>query len=223
MKEQEAIAALFDSWAGEARGEQMARGHDELVAAIFELWSLDASSSVLDVACGNGRALSQARQRGVATLAGIDVSAGMAAQAQKNVATADIRTGAAEQLPWEDGSFTHVLSVEAFYYLPDPLAGLKEIRRVLKPGGHVAIAIEFYAENKGSHVWADALPFDLTLLGEQAWRQLLIDAGFEEAHTKRIVRREPLKQEDDFKASPFFPTYALYQNYMEAGALMVFS
>ena len=49
--------------------------------------------------------------------------------------------GGAEAIPWHSGFFTKVLSVESAYYWPDPAKGLREIFRVLSPGGVAWILI----------------------------------------------------------------------------------
>lgn len=46
-----------------------------------------------------------------------------------------------EFLPFEDESFDLVICIEAFYYVADPMRGVSEIRRVLRPGGTVVISV----------------------------------------------------------------------------------
>ncbi len=213
------VSALFNSWAGTQRGENMATGHDELVNYVFNQWELQPHHSLLDVGCGNGRALSMARQLGVDHLAGIDIAPKMIEQAKLNVKDADLQVGAIEELPWKTQSFTHVLSIEALYYLSDPLAGCKAIKNVLKPGGKAGIAIEYYLENKGAHVWAKNLP-EVKLLSENEWKALLESAGFTNVTSQRIVRKNK-KSSDTFVASPSFPDYDLYLEYINAGALFL--
>lgn len=213
------ISGLFNSWAGAKRGEDMAKGHDELVLNALNDWTFREGDSLLDIGCGNGRALQLAWQHGAGRLAGIDLSEKMIGQAGLNVPEADLRTGRAEALPWEDDSFTHILSVEAFYYLEDPLQGLKEIRRVLKPGGRLAIIIDFYKESKGTHSWQDNFSFDMQLLSEKEWSDLMFRAGFDTVKASRVIRRKELKDRENFQASAFFPTYELYADYMKSGAL----
>jgi SAM-dependent methyltransferase len=105
---------------------------------------LDASrvgrgGRVLDVGCGAGDLLAHLTRLGAST-AGIDPAPGMVAYARTRVPGADIRVGAAEDLPWPDGTFDLVTSVNALQFAEDTLAALAEFVRVAVPGGHVAIA-----------------------------------------------------------------------------------
>lgn len=212
------VNTLFNSWAGTERGERMAFGHDPLLQPLKTDWNWEQVEAVLDLGCGNGRALSLVQAWGGKRLAGLDVSDKMIVEAKKNVPTADLRVGNIEALPWADDSFSHVLSVEALYYLEDPTEGLAEIRRVLKTEGCLAIMIEFFAENEASHVWAKNLPTAMVIWSEAEWVTALKKAGFSNAKASRI-RRTTVKTEAEFQPSPSFPSYAQYLAYVEAGAL----
>ena len=102
---------------------------------------------ILDVGCGTGRLL--ARAAAVfpgAGLAGVDPAAGMVAEAAASLsADVDARfvRGAAERLPFADGSFDLVLSSMSFHHWADQRTALGEVRRVLRPGGIVALADGF--------------------------------------------------------------------------------
>lgn len=214
------ISELFDSWAGQERGERMAKGHDELVRHVFDGWGVTEQESILDVACGNGRALALSEQYGFGILAGIDISPNMIDKARQNVPKGEFSVGKACPLPWNDSTFSRVISIEAAYYFDDPLSSFKEFRRVLKKGGKFAIVIEFYLENKGSHAWQKQLPFKVNLLSENDWVDLLKRAGFEDVRSERIVRSA---ESTEFIPSPYFPTPELYKNYLESGALKLFN
>jgi len=78
---------------------------------------------------------------------GVDLSADMVRMAGRLNAAAvregrlDLRRGDVARLPWPDGSFDRASAVNTIYFWPDPLAGLGELRRVLKPGGLAGIAL----------------------------------------------------------------------------------
>lgn len=216
------VKNIFDSWAGTERGERMAKGHDVLVSYILDQWDFLNVEKLLDIGCGNGRALVQAYKRGAEDLAGLDLSDNMIAEARKNIPEADLHTGSIEDMSvWQNETFSHILSVEALYYLDNPAKGIGEMRRILKHDGRIAVAIDYYKENVGTYSWADALGLKLQLLSEQDWAQLFTEAGFENIQLSRIIRNEHVLTQPEFEPSDYFPTYNDYKNYIAAGALLI--
>lgn len=110
------------------------------------LASLTPAARVLDCGIGSG-ALSVAllRQQPVQQIDGVDVAPGMLTEAQRYVAAA----GAALQahrndmraLPFADATFDLLLSAHTLEHLPDPLPGLREMLRVLRPGAPLILII----------------------------------------------------------------------------------
>lgn len=103
--------------------------------------------SVLDVASGTaGVALGLARAG--ASVVGVDLTEQMLRQGQRNVADAamgdriQLVAGRAEQLPFDDAAFDALTFTYLFRYVLDPEATLRELARVVKPGGRVA-SLEF--------------------------------------------------------------------------------
>ncbi len=216
------VKKLFDSWAGTERGERMALGHDVLVQHILDLWKGQDVDHLLDVGCGNGRALYLAQQVGAKQLAGIDLSDKMIAEAKKKLPDATLVNAGMDDLSnWSDNTFSHIISIEALYYLLDPLPAIKEMARVLKPNGKVAVAIDYYTESKASHVWKDALGFDIAMLSAEEWVSLFHQAGLTDVKASRIKRTEGIKTKEEFEASSFFPSYELYEDYIASGALLL--
>ena len=89
---------------------------------------------LLDVGCGTGEQLAAMAARGY-EVAGLDGSAEMLAHARSANPGVDLRLGDVETLPFEDRSFDVVLCVEVLRYLPEPGPALREMARVLRPGG----------------------------------------------------------------------------------------
>lgn len=89
---------------------------------------------LLDVGCGTGHHMASLRERGF-EVAGVDGSAGMLDQARANNPGAEIRQADVEAIPFGDATFDFVLCVEVLRYLPDSEPCVREISRVLKPGG----------------------------------------------------------------------------------------
>jgi len=98
----------------------------------------------LDVACGPGL-LACAFAHVVRQAAGIDLTPAMLDQARKaqveqSLANVSWQQGDVNALPYPDAHFSIVSSRYVFHHLPEPLAVLKEMRRVCKPGGRVVVA-----------------------------------------------------------------------------------
>ena len=96
---------------------------------------------VLDVGCGTGELLARLAVRyPEATLAGIDPVPEMLALAQEKLThKVDLRVGWANALPWPDASFDIVVSCNMFHYITHPVDAVREMQRVLVPGGRLII------------------------------------------------------------------------------------
>jgi len=93
----------------------------------------------------------------VHSVAGLDLSEVMVKIATKKnkdrvaAGTAEFVHGEASQLPWEDNRFSVVTAMGSFIAFPNPLDSLKEMNRVLRPGGRAVVNIEFNAEDGLDH------------------------------------------------------------------------
>lgn len=108
--------------------------------AVHERLGIESGTRLLDVGCGTGGAALFAARRG-ARVAGLDASPGSIEVARERVPSGDFRVGDMESLPWPDGAFEAVTAFNSVQFAGSPLAVLKEIRRVLVPGGRVGIVI----------------------------------------------------------------------------------
>lgn len=107
-------------------------------APVAEALAVGPGMRILDVGCGDGGFLSLAAARG-ADVSGLDADAAAAARARRRVPTADVRTGAMENLPWTDAGFDTVVGINAFQYARDIDLALGEALRVLRPGGRLGV------------------------------------------------------------------------------------
>ena len=100
-----------------------------------------ASGDVLEIAVGTGRNLPCYPR--VRSLTGIDLSPGMLAVARDRAAAlgvdADLRTGNAEALEFGDATFDTVVCTISLCNIPDDRAAIREMHRVLKPGGRLVL------------------------------------------------------------------------------------
>ncbi|HBY99463.1 MAG TPA: methyltransferase type 11 [Chloroflexi bacterium] len=121
------------------------------VPALFQEWAprvvaaaqIQPGHRVLDVACGTGvlarEAASHAGTSG--SVAGLDLNPGMLAVAKRLTPGIEWRQGTAESLPYPDQSFDAVVSQFGLMFFADSDKSLREMLRVLAPGGHLAVAV----------------------------------------------------------------------------------
>ena len=98
----------------------------------------DRRPRILDVGCGTGANLLMLSEYGEAE--GVDISEDALAFCRER-GLDKVRLGAGEQLPYEDGTFDLVTALDVVEHMDDDLAGLREMRRVLRPGGRVLLFV----------------------------------------------------------------------------------
>lgn len=195
----QSAAELFDSWASAGKGESMAKGHWPMVCQIIERMDLKPGLQCLDVGCGNGYAVRAMAENiapnGIAT--GVDVSPQMVEEARKhpnNPANVRFQVSSADQLPFEADSLDRLLSVEAIYYMSNPIVALKEWYRVVQPGGSVWIMVDYFRENPYCRTWGDLIEIPMQLYSERQYRELLEHAGFTAVFSDRLYNPTPLDE-----------------------------
>ncbi len=116
---------------------------DDFLAMMGQKWRLHEVRTALDVGCGVGH-WGQRLMRHTdpsATLVGIDAEAAWVAGARERAASLGLEertryeVAAAEALPWEDASFDMVTCQTVLMHVPDAVAVVREMVRVLRPGG----------------------------------------------------------------------------------------
>jgi ubiquinone/menaquinone biosynthesis C-methylase UbiE len=161
--------------------------NQEALDRIVELAGADPEDRVLDVACGPGL-LVCAFARVVRHATGIDLTPAMLEQArelqrQQGLENVTWRQGDVLPLPYEDGKFSIVSARFAFHHFLDPLAVLKEMRRVCRAGGRIIGADSAPARGK-----ADAFnamerlrdPSHVRAMPVEELREMFVGAGLNE-------------------------------------------
>lgn len=116
-------------------------GRRRIIAAFVESVCRDIGKlrpRILDVGCGTGANLQMLSQFGAAE--GVDVSS-EALDFCRARGLAQVKQGAAESLPFEDASFDLVTGLDVVEHLDDDIAGLSEMRRVLRPDGRAVLFV----------------------------------------------------------------------------------
>jgi arsenite methyltransferase len=192
---QEKLRDEFNRWAAAGRGEEMEGHHLPIVLPALARMQVQSRDRILDVGCGTGwlcRMLaSQTRE---ARVVGLDVSNEMIERARAGSAefsNLSFLVGGADHIPAEDNFFTKVISVESAYYWPDPARGIREIFRVLAPGGTAWILINYYRDNPHCHQWGAEYKIPAHLLRAEEWAELHRQAGFTDVEHCRIPDDSP--------------------------------
>jgi demethylmenaquinone methyltransferase/2-methoxy-6-polyprenyl-1,4-benzoquinol methylase len=121
---------------------------------------------VLDVACGTGLVSRALVRRYGCSVVGLDQSPEMLSRARALVGPGvELVQGEAERLPFEDGAFDALTFTYLLRYVDDPAATMRELARVVRPGGRIAM-LEFHVPRGPWHpLWVLYTRVGLPLLG----------------------------------------------------------
>jgi len=161
-------------------------GHSRLTRWGLSHISINKDDTILDIGCGGGRTVNTlAKIAAEGKVYGIDyseVSVAVSTSINKKLIDAGrvrILHASVDSLPFPDDTFNLVTAVESCHFWPDLVNNLKEIRRVLKPGGSVIIVNGIYRderfEKRNSKV---ARMGDFTYHLPDDFRVFLKDAGY---------------------------------------------
>jgi len=139
------LAGTYDRYANVLSFGQDPRWRSFLVSRL----NVAPGETVLDVACGNAAvAVEVARDHGCRVV-GVDQSPEMLAEGRQRVGAAglrdriELREARAEELPFEDAAFDGLTFTYLLRYVDDPAATMRELARVVEPGGGIAM-LEFF-------------------------------------------------------------------------------
>jgi len=180
------LPALFSAWP----------------ARLVEAARLDRGARVVDVACGTG-VLAVEAAKAVSpggTVVGVDLNPGMLAVARRKAAELDWREASAEALPFDSAEFDAVLSQFGLMFFQDRHAAIREMWRVLRPGGRLVIAVWGPLEHAPGYLAASQLLARLfgreiagllrapyTLGDPRLLEALLLESGVEQPHISHVA------------------------------------
>ncbi|MEU5827832.1 class I SAM-dependent methyltransferase [Micromonospora tulbaghiae] len=134
----------------DAYGRFMGRFAEPLAVRFADGAGVVPGLRALDVGCGTGALTAELAARlGPAAVSAVDPSAPFVAAARERLPEVDIRRASAELLPFPDGGFDVTLAQLVVHFMTDPVAGLREMARVTRPGGVVAACVWDHAGGRG--------------------------------------------------------------------------
>jgi len=173
----------------------------QFAPVVADVARLQRGDRVLDVACGTGVLAREAAARTApaGSVVGLDANPGMLAVAAQLAPAIEWRQGFAESLPFPDSSFDAVVSQFGLMFFSDQRQALREMIRVLRPGGRLAVAVwdsldhaPAYAaevalfERVAGRAAADALRAPFVLGDRHVLTALVADAGLPEARIATV-------------------------------------
>ncbi len=145
--------------AAEAYDSFMGRWSRLLSVPFADFAEVRSGQTALDVGCGTGALTGVLVTRlGPVDVAAADPSAPFVGAMRERFPGVDVREASAERLPFPDDGYDVTLAQLVIHFMPDPVAGLREMARVTRPGGVVAACVWDHAGQRGPlrDFWAAA-------------------------------------------------------------------
>lgn len=174
-------------WLGRLSLRSMNKRHSPLTDWGLAHIAIPPDGSALDIGCGGGRTLAKLAAATRGEVCGIDHSPDSVAVSKKFNARAvssgrmQIVQGSVSELPYPDNAFDLITAVETHFFWPNLPGDVREVLRVLRPGGTFLVIAEIYkgaktavaqiAEKRGALSW-------MNLLTPEEHRELLAAAGY---------------------------------------------
>ena len=175
-----------DVWFGRVFARAMNQGHDSMTKWGLHHVAIESQFKVLDIGCGGGatvQKLAAIAEDGM--VYGIDYAEGSIAVSRKlNSQLIDakhvvIQKASVSQLPFPDDTFDLATAIETQYYWPDLMGDMREILRVLRPGGKLVVIAEMYKGGKYDRLkWPVMCLLRSSHLGVNDHRELFTSAGY---------------------------------------------
>lgn len=200
---------VFEAWGRDYHADGMETGHWPRVQKVFELIER-CDGDYLEVGVGNGYGLAHmaTHQYKDGRCLGIDLSESMVERARartKGLGNVAVEEG--DFLAWDFGErrFDDIFSMEVFYYFDDINRGLDRAWSILKPGGRLWVAVNFYEENEESADWPDRLSTPMQRWSKQNYVDGFTRAGFASVEQRMIAA--PTPQDEQHGDAPTLLTF----------------
>ena len=188
-------------WLGRFLLWTMNIGHSKVTDWGLGHVSVEKHHTILDVGCGGGRTI--CKLAAIATegkVYGIDYSEESVAAAQRTnkqsitTGRVEIQQGSVSHLPFPDNFFDLAIAVETHFFWPDLPADMREVLRVLKPGGRLALIAELYKGGESGnkiqrHADKFAALMNMTLLSVDEHKELFSKTGYSDVQVLEDQRK----------------------------------
>ena len=167
---------------GKILAKGMARGHKVLYKNTAKAMNLKNDDKYLEIGFGSGLFIKKYVSN-IQKIAGLDHSKEMVKLAndfnKKLVKSgkAEFKHGDVTNIPWGNNEFSIIVAIETFFFWPEPEQSLKEIYRVIKPGGRLIIEMAYNKDDGKNHTKL-IKKIDFKLYSGNEMKKLLEDAGF---------------------------------------------
>ncbi|MGH2472708.1 MAG: class I SAM-dependent methyltransferase [Candidatus Limnocylindria bacterium] len=187
----------------------MGRYSARLAPQLADFASVRSGQRVIDVGCGPGALTGELVDRlGATNVFAVDPSEPFVAAARERFPTVDVRLAAAERLPFPDNAFDAALAQLVVHFMSDPVAGLREMARVVRSNGVIAACVWDHAGGSGplSVFWRAARELDpdvkdeSDLAGARAGHlaELFANAGLRGVEATALVATVPHARFEDW-------------------------
>ncbi|MGW1842858.1 methyltransferase domain-containing protein [Streptomyces sp. NPDC001966] len=167
--------------------EELTRAQDSWTGTLVDLVGLLPGQRMLDVGCGTGRPTVRIGTESGASVLGVTVSAAQVRAGRERASKAGLsdrvtfEQADAMDLPLESGSFDAAWAIESFAHFSDRPAAIREVRRVLRPGGRLVLAdcyeaVPFTPEEV--QLFQAAFALSRLPAGPEDYSRMLVEAGF---------------------------------------------
>lgn len=171
--------------------KSMNKGHSDLTDWALVHLEIKRSYNVLDVGCGGGKTVSKLCTKiGNGKVFGIDYSELCVEKSKKlnknNImcGKASILQASVSSLPFDDDKFDLITAVETYYFWPDKLNDLKEVYRVLKPGGKLLLVFEMVKSDEEPNKWDKVEKLlGIEAVSKDGITDILLHAGYQNIRT----------------------------------------
>jgi SAM-dependent methyltransferase len=190
----------------EAYDRFIGRYSTQLAPQLADLGGVRVGQHVVDVGCGPGALTAELVERvGAGAVCAVDPSESFVAAARGRYPGVDVRRATAEELPFADAVFDAALAQLVVHFMTDPVAGLREMKRVTSPGGVVAACVWDHAGGRSplAVFWEAARELDPDVRDESDL------AGTREGHLGELFEHADLSSvhETTLQASVQFASF----------------